>query len=319
MSGAFNEISLGAPFTANPENVTRGTDPQVEHAVAEHEHDADVAPSTETPALAHGTAPETTGHDRRSSGNQTLAEDGEGSKTDGALAPPKRIGQQASASSSMDFVGDLEPHGVSVHRGKEEFAALERRFSNMSQHSNELERRTSIQRMTSRMSQASGFNKPQRIITQQSAADVEKAKAEVEEFNLAEILRSGREKQDQAGIKRKAVGVAWDELEVIGVGGLKINIRNFSSAIIEQVMMPALSLLGVFGYKPFAPKPRTILHKNSGVLKPGEMCLVLGRPSAGCSTFLKSIANQRDGFMEVNGDVTYAGVGWKEMSKLYSG
>src|SRR5690242_14743902 len=130
MSGAFNEISLGAPFTANPENVTRGTDPQVEHAVAEHEHDADVAPSTETPALAHGTAPETTGHDRRSSGNQTLAEDGEGSKTDGALAPPKRIGQQASASSSMDFVGDLEPHGVSVHRGKEEFAALERRFSN---------------------------------------------------------------------------------------------------------------------------------------------------------------------------------------------
>ncbi|GFZ48255.1 hypothetical protein JCM24511_06003 [Saitozyma sp. JCM 24511] len=319
MSGAFNEISLGAPFTANPENVTRGTDPQVEHAVAEHEHDADVAPSTETPALAHGTAPETTGHDRRSSGNQTLAEDGEGSKTDGALAPPKRIGQQASASSSMDFVGDLEPHGVSVHRGKEEFAALERRFSNMSQHSNELERRTSIQRMTSRMSQASGFNKPQRIITQQSAADVEKAKAEEEEFNLAEILRSGREKQDQAGIKRKAVGVAWDELEVIGAGGLKINIRNFSSAIIEQVMMPALSLLGVFGYKPFAPKPRTILHKNSGVLKPGEMCLVLGRPSAGCSTFLKSIANQRDGFMEVNGDVTYAGVGWKEMSKLYSG
>lgn len=84
-------------------------------------------------------------------------------------------------------------------------------------------------------------------------------------------------------------------------------------------MMPVLSVLGVVGYKPFASKPRMILRKSSGVLRPGEMCLVLGRPGAGCSTFLKSIANQREGFMEVHGDVTYAGVGWKEMVKLYSG
>jgi ATP-binding cassette subfamily G (WHITE) protein 2 (SNQ2) len=99
----------------------------------------------------------------------------------------------------------------------------------------------------------------------------------------------------------------------------QINIRNFSSAVIEQFLLPALSVLGLFGYKPFASKPRTILHKNSGVLRPGEMCLVLGRPGSGCSTFLKSITNQRDSFMHVNGEVDYAGVGWKEMKKQFAG
>lgn len=49
------------------------------------------------------------------------------------------------------------------------------------------------------------------------------------------------------------------------------------------------------------------------------MCLVLGRPGSGCSTFLKSITNQRDSYMAVNGNVEYAGVGWEEMRKRYSG
>lgn len=229
---------------------------------------------------------------------------------------PGQIGMRRSAHSSMDHVADLGTQNrVSVRRGKEEFAALERRFSNLSQHSADL------QRVGTRRSTRSGFAKPERVLSASSAGvpqDVEK-QDEKEEFNLAETLQSGRQKNDEAGIKHNQVGVAWEDLEVIGAGGLKINIRNFSSAIIEQFMLPALSVLGLFGYKPFASKPRTILYKNSGVLRPGEMCLVLGRPGSGCSTFLKSITNQRDSFMEVTGEVDYAGVGWKEMAKRYAG
>ena len=40
--------------------------------------------------------------------------------------------------------------------------------------------------------------------------------------------------------------------------------------------------------------------RSSGVLKPHEMCLVLGCPGSGCSTFLKTIADQRDGYLNVN-------------------
>ena len=208
-----------------------------------------------------------------------------------------------SATLSRDYLAELGPVSrVSVARGKSEFATLERRFS---QHS--------------RRSVASGFAKPDRVISNASVPDVEKGKKEEDEFDLPLVLRSGRERADEAGIKHKSVGVVWEDLEVIGAGGMKINIRHFSDAVMEQFIMPVIGLLGLVGYKPFAPKPRTIIYKNSGLLKPGEMCLVLGRPGSGCSTFLKSIANKRDGYLSVTGDVRYAGMGWKEMSKIYSG
>ena len=49
------------------------------------------------------------------------------------------------------------------------------------------------------------------------------------------------------------------------------------------------------------------------------MCLVLGCPGAGCTTFLKAIANQRDGYERVTGEVLYAGIDSEEMAKRYKG
>lgn len=42
-----------------------------------------------------------------------------------------------------------------------------------------------------------------------------------------------------------------------------------------------------------------------GVLQSGEMALILGRPGAGCTTFLKTMANLRDGVAGVDGHVIY--------------
>lgn len=55
------------------------------------------------------------------------------------------------------------------------------------------------------------------------------------------------------------------------------------------------------------------------MLKPGEMCLVLGCPGAGCSTFLKAIANERVEYARVDGDIRYAGIDAEEMAKTYKG
>jgi len=49
------------------------------------------------------------------------------------------------------------------------------------------------------------------------------------------------------------------------------------------------------------------------------MCLVLGCPGAGCTTFLKTIANHREGYAKVTGDVLYAGIDATEMEKYYKG
>ncbi|ODN86072.1 ATP-binding cassette transporter [Cryptococcus wingfieldii CBS 7118] len=284
-------VNLGAPLTATTMATTGGDTSHVTSGPP---------PSTsETPTL----------DDKRSSGGNTLAGEEIDEKAGSSNGKAKRL----TSNSNEDVVAELEPHHVSVSRGKHEFAALDRKYSSISQHSNELARHTT------RQSLQSTFSRSDRVTSRHTADEAEKQKEEEGEFHLADVLRSNRENQDEAGIKRKAVGVVWDDLEVIGAGGMKINIRNFSSAIMEQFMMPVIKLLGAVGHNPFAPKPKTIIHPTSGLLKPGEMCLVLGRPEAGCTTFLKTITNQRAGFMEVKGDVEYAGVPWKEMRKLYGG
>jgi ATP-binding cassette, subfamily G (WHITE), member 2, SNQ2 len=82
--------------------------------------------------------------------------------------------------------------------------------------------------------------------------------------------------------------------------------------------------LAVKAIKPLLPshsaKPtRTILHPSSGLLKPGEMCLVLGCPGSGCTTFLRTITNQREGYARVGGRVLYAGMEAEEMARFYKG
>ncbi|KAK7561902.1 putative ABC transporter [Phyllosticta citricarpa] len=52
---------------------------------------------------------------------------------------------------------------------------------------------------------------------------------------------------------------------------------------------------------------RLLIDDFSGCVLPGEMCLVLGRPGAGCSTFLKAIGNQMHGSGCSKGEVTYGG------------
>ena len=59
--------------------------------------------------------------------------------------------------------------------------------------------------------------------------------------------------------------------------------------------------------------------RNSGVLRPGEMVLVLGAPGSGCTTFLKVVANERGTYTNVTGDVRYAGISHSEMLKYYKG
>lgn len=40
--------------------------------------------------------------------------------------------------------------------------------------------------------------------------------------------------------------------------------------------------------------------------------LVVGRPGSGCTTFLKTLANKRAGYVSVEGDVRYATLDYKE-------
>jgi ATP-binding cassette subfamily G (WHITE) protein 2 (PDR) len=56
------------------------------------------------------------------------------------------------------------------------------------------------------------------------------------------------------------------------------------------------------------------------VLRESEMLVVLGRPGAGCTTFLKSLAGETHGFwIEDEGCINYEGIPFKRMHKSFRG
>ncbi|KAJ7361329.1 pleiotropic drug resistance ABC transporter [Mycena albidolilacea] len=207
--------------------------------------------------------------------------------------------ENSKVSGSHQDVSPSVPYSVDVAAAKEEFNALSRQLSQRSE------------------ILPSGA-------TTRAASDVEKGNSEEAPFDLREYLSSSNDAQQQAGIKHKHVGVTWDDLEVKVAGGVnsKIYAGTLGQACLNFFLAIPLYIWGQF----FAPlfnktegPTRTILHKQSGMLKSGEMCLVLGCPGSGCTTFLKAIANDRDTFGSVLGEVLYQGIDAETMQKYYKG
>ena len=64
---------------------------------------------------------------------------------------------------------------------------------------------------------------------------------------------------------------------------------------------------------------KTILHGVSGLVKEGEMLLVLGRPGAGCSTLLKTLGGHTYGYEGWHGKIGYNGVDVATMAEKFRG
>lgn len=63
-----------------------------------------------------------------------------------------------------------------------------------------------------------------------------------------------------------------------------------------------------------------ILRDFIGLVKSGEMLVVLGRPGSGCSTFLKTITGETDGFyVDSNSVINYQGIPMETMHKDFRG
>ncbi|RPD82151.1 hypothetical protein L226DRAFT_497300 [Lentinus tigrinus ALCF2SS1-7] len=154
--------------------------------------------------------------------------------------------------------------------------------------------------------------------------DVEKGEPH-EEFDLREYLSSTSAAADRAGLAHKHVGVTWENLQVEGVGGIghKIYVATFGQDALGFWLSPYRIARRVVEAVIPAARPKlplsTILQPQSGLLKPGQMCLVLGCPGSGCTTFLKAIANQRQDYAAILGDVRYAGIDAHDMAKYYKG
>jgi ATP-binding cassette subfamily G (WHITE) protein 2 (SNQ2) len=143
-----------------------------------------------------------------------------------------------------------------------------------------------------------------------------------DDFELGEFMKEGYFEKRKDGQSAKKVGVIYKGLTVKGAG---------STATFAKTVPDAI--LGTFGpdlyhlVTRFIPalrlgrhkQTRTLINDFSGMLRPGEMALILGRPGSGCSTFLKAIANNRESYASVEGDVSYGGIPAEQQKKQFRG
>lgn len=163
-------------------------------------------------------------------------------------------------------------------------------------------------------------------ITSDATDDVEAWDGVVEEdadFDMGAFLKDGHfEKRTEAGESAKKVGVVYKNLTVKGVGASVAFVKTTPYAILGTFGPDLYHLLCRFipalRFGRHSPT-RTLIHDFSGVVRDGQIMLVLGRPGSGCSTFLKAIANERSSFAAVEGEVSYGGISAEEQQKRYKG
>lgn len=160
-----------------------------------------------------------------------------------------------------------------------------------------------------------------RTATSHVGTDLEAAQSDAEETAEIERLMSrlfGKARQEQSHEEQtRHAGVVFRHLTVKGAGlG-----ASLQPTVGDIFVGPARFAKKFFtkGFKAATGKPpvRDLLSDFNGCVRPGEMLLVLGRPGSGCTTFLKAFCNQRAGFVDVLGDVTYGGASAKEMEENY--
>lgn len=108
------------------------------------------------------------------------------------------------------------------------------------------------------------------------------------EFDLYVWARAYIRAMDEGDIKSVRAGFTFKKLNVSGSG----NAVNLQSDFASVFMVP----FRLGEYINFGPKPeKKILRNFNGVVKSGEMLIVLGRPGSGCSTLLKTISGELTG------------------------
>ncbi|KAI1095444.1 ABC-2 type transporter [Rostrohypoxylon terebratum] len=150
-----------------------------------------------------------------------------------------------------------------------------------------------------------------------SATESQEDQDEIERL-MSRMFGQARQQQSEEEKTRHA-GVIFRNLTVKGVGlgaslqptigDLFLGLPRFLKNLVTKGPKAAVA----------KPPVRELLSNFNGCVRPGEILLVLGRPGSGCTTFLKTFCNQRAGYEEVLGDVTYGGTDAKRMAKDFRG
>ncbi|KAL7914249.1 ABC-2 type transporter domain-containing protein [Trichoderma velutinum] len=133
------------------------------------------------------------------------------------------------------------------------------------------------------------------------------------EFDLSKWLLRFIRELGEKGLADRQIGVSFRNLDVFGSGSA-IQLQNTVGSVLTAPLR--LGEFFSFGKK----EPKHILHSFNGLVKSGELLVVLGRPGSGCSTLLKSICGELHGLnIGEKSHISYNGIPQKQMKKEFRG
>ncbi|KAI9340884.1 ABC-2 type transporter-domain-containing protein [Obelidium mucronatum] len=143
------------------------------------------------------------------------------------------------------------------------------------------------------------------------------------DFDHAFFSKAVRQYVNGKGMEFSQMPIAFRNLNIVGNALQDAKIHTVGSAI-TNLFQPAYQVINYIkktSNSLFPPKyiEKDIIHDVSGVLKPGECVLVIGRPGSGCSSLLRAFSNHVRSFKAVRGEIKYSGFSSKELHDKFRG
>ncbi|RLV95118.1 Multidrug resistance protein CDR1 [Spathaspora sp. JA1] len=225
--------------------------------------------------------------------------------------PEKRISSQ-DKDASLD---SLEYHGFDSNTSKaiQELARTLTNESTGSGYSNasDVETAHGLQKYLTHMSEVPGIN------PYSDEPEVAKLDPNSEDFNAKFWVKNLRKlyESEPDYYKHSTLGLAYRDLRASGVA---------NDSDYQPTVTNAIWKLLVEGFRYVRPHDESryfdILKPMDAIMRPGEVTVVLGRPGAGCSTLLKTIAASTYGFnVDKNSKISYDGLSSRDIERNFRG
>ena len=119
--------------------------------------------------------------------------------------------------------------------------------------------------------------------------------------------------QESDGVMARSAGVAFRNLSAYGFGTATDYQKSVGSILLQAVSLAKRLFAG-------SQHRIDILRNFDGLIRAGEMLVVLGPPGSGCSTFLKTIAGEIYGYnISEESSINYQGIGFEQMHTDFRG
>jgi hypothetical protein len=136
-----------------------------------------------------------------------------------------------------------------------------------------------------------------------------------ERFNARAWAKTIAKVANDRGEEFRRVGLCFQNLNVFGYG----TPTDFQKDV-GNVWLALPGVVRRFFSSSAGQSRIDILRDFNGIIRPGEMCVVLGPPGSGCSTFLKTIAGDKNGIYVSQGSYfNYQGISPEEMHTAHRG